>query len=105
MGPEKLFENRIKTFLKDEGVFYFKTLGSAATKAGLPDIICCINGTFVGIEVKAANGRPSILQKEIIKQINANNGVAVVIYPKDFERLKGLVRALKHNQPLDTGDL
>jgi len=43
-------------------------------KPGLPDIVCCIDGKFVGIEVKTKIGRQSKIQKIAQKQIENANG-------------------------------
>ena len=51
---KKNFENKIKGFLKDHGCWFLKYWGGAAyTKSGIPDILACCNGKFLGIEVKA----------------------------------------------------
>ncbi|WP_242844806.1 VRR-NUC domain-containing protein [Clostridium botulinum] len=58
------------------------------SKAGIPDIIACVNGTLVGIEVKAPNGKASELQKRNIRLIQESGGLGYVLYPKDFEAFK-----------------
>lgn len=93
---EKLFETQLKQYLKDNSIWYVKYWGGGEfTKAGIPDLICCINGIFVAIEVKASNGRPSELQKYEIEEIKKSNGIAFVLYPKDFEKFKRLVEAIQ----------
>lgn len=94
MKDEKLFETKIKNYLKSKGVYYFKFFANAFTPAGIPDLIACVNGHFVAIEVKAENGRPSELQKYNIERIKANGGIAMIVYPKDFDRLKSLIDEL-----------
>lgn len=47
---------------------------------GIPDIIACVNGIFVGIELKAANGTPTPHQLQRIKNIVDAGGVAGVCY-------------------------
>lgn len=62
MASEKNFENRIKSFLKSNNCYFIKYWGGGEfTKAGVPDILACCNGKFLGIEVKAKNGKPSPL--------------------------------------------
>ena len=69
MAAEKNFENKIKGFLKDHGCWFLKYWGGAAyTKSGIPDILACCNGKFLGIEVKAKNGKPSELQLYNLKK-------------------------------------
>lgn len=88
MAAEKQFENKIKTYLKSIGAYFIKTHGDRFSKVGTPDIIACVNGHFVAVEVKAANGKPSELQIYHIQQINNAGGYGVILYPKDFERFK-----------------
>lgn len=94
VASEKNFENRIKAFLKSKNIYFFKMLGCAATKAGVPDLICCVNGHFVAIEVKGEGGRASPLQLLNIKEINDCGGKAVLVYPNEFDKLKGFIEAL-----------
>lgn len=79
MSAEKKVEDQIKKYLDSLGSYYLKVHGSAFQPAGTPDILACINGKFVGIEVKKPKGGVvSELQKFKIKQIQNAGGVAFV---------------------------
>lgn len=41
---------RIVRKLRKAGVWHYKVHGSAMSRAGVPDLICCFDGTFVAIE-------------------------------------------------------
>lgn len=89
MAAEKQFENEIKKFLnKLPYTWYFKAWGGPYSKSGIPDIIACVNGHFVALEVKAESGRASELQKRNIRLIEQCGGYSRIVYPKDFEKLK-----------------
>lgn len=76
---EKTVENQIKKWLDSNGYWWMKVHGDMFQKAGIPDILACINGRFVGIEVKRpTGGRVSELQKYHIEQIQKSGGVAFV---------------------------
>lgn len=92
MAGEKNYERRIKAFLKENGVYYFKMLGCAATRPGVPDLICCINGRFVAIEVKSETGRLTDLQKANIELIQQSGGIALATWPDDFPHLKKIIK-------------
>lgn len=110
MAQEKQFETKIRNFLHSQGIYdagyplqkmtvptngwYFKMWGGGMSKSGIPDLICCINGIFVAIEVKASNGRPSELQKLNVGRINLSRGIAVFAYPEGFEQLKKLIKGV-----------
>lgn len=67
-------------------------------RSGIPDLLCCVNGYFVAIEVKASKGKPSELQLWNIKKIKEAGGIAMVLYPKDFEDFKKLILDLKEEK-------
>ena len=50
------------------------------SKAGTPDVVACVNGRFVAIEVKRPKGVVSKLQKAQIKLIRQSGGIAFVAY-------------------------
>lgn len=92
---EKQFENKIKAFLKTmPNTWHFKHWAGKYSPAGIPDILACINGRFVGIEVKQEKGKASELQKRNIRLINEANGIGIILYPKDFEEFKMKVKEL-----------
>lgn len=95
MGAEKIFENKIKSYLKDNDIFYVKFFANGYTVSGIPDILACIDGKFWGIEVKAENGKISALQYEKINQIYNSCGIAVVVFPSGFDELKKLIKENK----------
>lgn len=108
MAGEKLFENRIKKYFHSIGIYpagyatdkmdvamvgwYTKIWGGGYQKSGIPDILCCVNGIMVAVEVKASNGRPSELQKLNVKRINKSGGIALFLYPEGFELFKTLMQ-------------
>ena len=94
MAEEKRLENKIKKFLEDEGAWFVKYFGCAFTKSGVPDLLCCVKGKFVAIEVKAENGRLSELQKYNLEEIRKAGGIALAVKPSDFENLKQAIREL-----------
>lgn len=92
MGEEKNFENRIKKFLKSERIFYVKYFANCYTKAGIPDILACHNGIFLGIEIKAEGGKLSELQKVKLQEIAEAGGGAIVVFPSGFELFKKYIK-------------
>ena len=98
IAKEKAFENKIKAYLKSIGAYFIKTHGDRFSRVGTPDIIACVNGHFVAVEVKAENGKPSELQIYHIEMINKAGGYGVILYPKDFESLKKICENLLTSQ-------
>ncbi len=78
-GPEKKVENQIKNYLDSLGAYYLKVHGSMYQPSGTPDILACVAGKFIGIEVKRPNGGiVSELQKSKLRKIENSGGVAIV---------------------------
>jgi len=97
MAAEKNFENKIKKFLKEQGAWVLKYWGGGAfTKEGIPDLLVCLNGRFIAVEVKAPNGKLSELQKWNIEEIKKAGGIAMVLYPSQFEEFKKLILEVKN---------
>lgn len=95
MASEKNFENKIKKYLEGKGCWFLKYWGGAAyTKSGIPDLLVCCNGYFVGIEVKAPNGKPSELQLYNIRKISESGGIGIVLYPNQYEEFESLFENL-----------
>ena len=68
----------IKRYLAslDSDVFFWKEHGGPYGTSGVPDIICCYKGRFLGLEVKLPTGRLTELQKRAIHRINQAGGIA-----------------------------
>lgn len=89
MAAEKNFENKVKTYLKNYGCWFLKYWGGASyTKSGIPDLLVSSDGCFLGIEVKADKGEPSLLQLYNLRKIRESGGYGILLYPKDFEQFK-----------------
>lgn len=107
---EKQFEKKVERFLHEVGIYqagtpiqnmeaeqigwFTKIWGGGFQKSGIPDLLACINGIFISIELKASTGRPSDLQKMNTDRINKSNGIGVILYPKGFEEFKELVEGV-----------
>lgn len=91
MAQEKSFENKIKKWLAANGCYYVKFFANGYTRRGVPDILASVDGFFIGIEVKADNGRPSELQIDNIREIRASGGYAWIVYPSGWPELKEIL--------------
>ena len=68
----------IKQYLASLGsdVFFWKEHGGPYGTSGVPDIICCYKGRFLGLEAKLPTGLLTELQKRAIRKINQAGGIA-----------------------------
>ncbi len=75
---EKDIVAAVKRYLTSLGgdIFFWKEFGGPYGTAGIPDIICCYKGRFLGLECKLPRGRLSKLQQRAIEKINLAGGIA-----------------------------
>ena len=74
---EKNIVTAIMRYLKTIPLCYcWKTHGGMYGTAGVPDIIICLNGQFVALEVKTPTGKLTKLQESTLQKINAAKGYA-----------------------------
>lgn len=111
MAAEKNFEEKLKRWLESEGIYrlgtakqdmlaepcgyWEKRWGSKYSGAGWPDMHIVVNGISVEVELKAPNGRPSEIQIQKLNQIDDAGCIAMVLFPKDFEKFQKLIRHIK----------
>lgn len=79
MTPEAKVKKKIVALLKEHGAYYFYPVTGGYGRSGVPDIIVCHKGKFIGIECKAGNNKPTPLQEKNLKDIQAAGGVSLVV--------------------------
>ena len=98
---EKTFENHVKAYLKEQGCWILKTWSNGVQREGVPDLLVCCNGYFLGIELKAEKGKATKLQWRNVNLIRKAGGFAFVLYPDQFYMLKDLVQNIKAKRDLE----
>lgn len=84
----------MKDYLAKRGCWFVKFFANRNTERGIPDLLCCIGGHFVGLEIKGPTGRPSEIQLWNVEQIKKAGGRAMVLWPKDWDVFRALVDEL-----------
>ena len=95
MTPEAKVKTGAKKLLVEEGVYYFMPPGVGYGRAGIPDIICCVNGHFLAIECKAGKGKTTALQDRELELIAKAGGTAVILREDGIDGLRELIQQLK----------
>lgn len=69
------------TLKQSYGAFPIKIHGGPYQQAGIPDILVCINGNFLGLEVKVPARKNNVtkLQEKTLQDIRDAGGVAAVV--------------------------
>jgi len=56
--------------------------------SGVPDIIACHQGLFIGIETKANGNKPTALQQKHLRDISISGGRSLVIDETNIDMLE-----------------
>lgn len=74
--------------LKSVDAYYFYPVASGWMSSGVPDIIACYKGKFLGIECKAGKNGTSALQDKNLEHIIRCGGIALVINETNLDKLR-----------------
>jgi hypothetical protein len=87
MKPESLFQKRVLRDLKKlPHSWILKT--QEKTRRGVPDILMCLGGYFVALELKASQkSNIAPIQAYEITQIQHSGGRAYIAYPENWNEI------------------
>lgn len=78
--PESRVKTRVRKILdKYPQVYKFMPATGGYGKSGVPDLVACVQGKFVGVECKANGNKPTALQKKNLEEIAKAGGYAFVV--------------------------
>ena len=83
---ETVFREKVRRKLKTLKNTWFTSVQQKSI-SGTPDIIMCVNGKFVALELKTNEGKLSKIQGYNIEQINSSEGYGLVVSPDNFETI------------------
>ena len=63
-------------------------------RSGVPDVVCCYDSIFIGIECKAGKNKPTALQERELEKIKSSKGIALVINEHNLNELEDTLNAL-----------
>lgn len=75
---EQQIQLKIQKFLEQQGCYVVKVI--AANRAGVPDLLVCYKGKFIGVEVKTPKTQNNIskLQEYNLEKIQRSQGISLV---------------------------
>lgn len=85
--PEAKVKKKVKEILDQMGVYHFSPMQNGMGRAGIPDIIGCLDGQFLGIECKAGRGTTTALQERELTRIQNAGGYALVVNEENINQL------------------
>jgi len=95
MTPEAKVKKKVTTILKEHGAFYFTPVTGGFGHSGIPDIVACFNGKFVGIECKAGDKKPTALQNKVLEDIRNARGFALVVNESNLQDVVDVINFIK----------
>jgi len=91
MTPEGRVKRKAIAELQKLGMYIFFPATGGFGRSGVPDIVCCYKGKFIGIECKAHGNKPTALQQSNLEEIVNNGGIAIVIDETSVFNLKQII--------------
>lgn len=79
--PEGKVKAKVKAWLNDRGIWWFSPVSNGMGRHGIPDLVCCYQGQFLGIECKAPGKRRTVTPNQIreLSKIKQAGGVALIV--------------------------
>lgn len=72
---ERQLQDSVIAYMKQQGIYCIKVYGSGRTAKGAPDLLCCVNGKFVAMELKVDGNEMQSDQRIHKKRIEASGGL------------------------------
>lgn len=94
MTPEGKLKKKVKALLDEFGAWHCSPMGGSYGRAGVPDILACVNRWFLAIETKAGNNAPTKLQRYELDRVSSAGGVAIVVNEYSLPALRDLLKNL-----------
>ena len=91
MTPEKKVKTKVKRILDKLGAYQCSPATGGYGASGVPDIIACWQGKFIGIECKANGNTPTALQQKHLRDISIAKGKALLIDETNIDMLECLI--------------
>ena len=80
---ETSLQERIQKFIVKSGGYVIKQHGDMISEPGVPDLLVCYRGIFIGLEVKVDNNVPSKRQGIHCRRIWNAGGIAAIVRSVD----------------------
>jgi len=89
--PEGEIKDQVRKILDEMNAYYFFPAANGYGRTGIPDVIACIGGHFVGIECKAGSKQPTALQQRELDNIEKAGGTGILINADNIDNLKNIL--------------
>jgi Holliday junction resolvase len=91
-------EGRVKDavvkILKARNAYYFFPVTGGFGRSGVPDVVACYEGRFIGIECKAGTNKPTALQLAELAKIDKAKGVTMIVNENNVAWIETTLNAI-----------
>lgn len=89
--PESKVKKRVREVLDKLGIYHFMPPANGFGRAGIPDIIGCMDGHFIAIECKAGKGTTTALQERELDRIHNAGGTTYIAREDNIDELQQIL--------------
>lgn len=93
--PEKKVKQQVVKLLNEVGAYHFYPVSGGYGASGVPDVVACFLGKFIGIECKAGKNVPTALQEKNLADIKEAKGQSLVINEHNLDDLVICIERIK----------
>ena len=95
--PEWKVKKAVRVLLDKLGIYHFMPPANGFGRAGIPDIVGCMDGHFIAIECKAGKGQTTALQDRELNAVLNAGGTVFIAREHNLDDLKLLLET-KQNE-------
>ena len=90
--PEAKVKTAVRKLLDSLNIYHFMPPANGFGRAGIPDIVGCMDGHFIAIECKAGKGTTTALQDRELNAILNAGGTTYIARENNIAELKQLLK-------------
>jgi hypothetical protein len=95
MTPEAKVKKKVVDVIKKNSAYYFFPATGGYGRSGVPDVVCCYRGVFIGIECKAGSNKPTGLQELEMAKIRTAGGFTLVVNEDNIDGVQTMFDAIE----------
>lgn len=92
--PESRVKAKVSAILKKYNTYHFFPATGGYGRNGVPDVVACCRGKFLGIECKAGDNYVTALQQRELQRIVDAGGYALIVRETNLAELDELMKGL-----------
>lgn len=92
--PESRVKAKVSAILKKYNVYHFYPATGGYGRNGVPDVVACVRGKFLGVECKAGDNVPTALQQRELQRIIDSMGRALIVRETNLDELEAIIKEM-----------